>query len=283
MHFFANWKGLTVAHKRYQQQKTNVAARVAIVGVAACALVASIGMGVASGVAGVPEGVDTFGIAEQRALTSESSSLATSASDTAVVETTSLQSTAPRDISAGIADIEAEEEAARIAAEEAARAEEEARIAAAEEARAAQAEVVQQESVAVAEDTSSLSEVDWSVGKDAFVAEWTARIDAYLAGSALAGQGATFALAAWENGVDPRFSPAISNTESSKGGSCFLPYNAWGWGESGWSSWTDAINAHVAGLGANYGYSLTLENAAKYCPPHATDWYNKTLAQMQLI
>ena len=151
MHFFANWKGLTVAHKRYQQQKTNVAARVAIVGVAACALVASIGMGVASGVAGVPEGVDTFGIAEQRALTSESSSLATSASDTAVVETTSLQSTAPRDISAGIADIEAEEEAARIAAEEAARAEEEARIAAAEEARAAQAEVVQQESVAVAD------------------------------------------------------------------------------------------------------------------------------------
>lgn len=283
MHFFANWKGLTVAHKRYQQQKPNVAARVALVGVAACALVASIGMGVASGVSGAPEGIDSFGIAEQRAEASESSSLATSASDTAVVETSSLQSSAPRDISAGIADIEAEEEAARLAAEQAAREEEEARIAAAEEARAAQVEVVVQEQEVVEENTSSLSEVDWSVGKDAFVAEWTARIDAYLAGSALAGQGATFALAAWENGVDPRFSPAISNTESSKGGSCFLPYNAWGWDESSWSNWTDAINAHVAGLGASYGYSLTYENAAKYCPPHAADWYNKTLAQMQLI
>ena len=112
---------------------------------------------------------------------------------------------------------------------------------------------------------------------------WTARIDAYLAGSPLAGQGRTFAEAAWNNGVDPRWSPAISNTESSKGAHCFAPYNAWGWGDSSWSSWEEAINAHVAGLAANYGYSITYAFAVKYCPPNADHWFNATLSQMKLI
>ena len=80
---------------------------------------------------------------------------------------------------------------------------------------------------AASDAVASLPEVDFSVGKEAFVSEWTSRINAYLAGSPLAGQGATFAEAAWSNGVDPRWSPAISNTESSKGAHCFLPYNAW--------------------------------------------------------
>ena len=129
----------------------------------------------------------------------------------------------------------------------------------------------------------NLPAVDWSVGKDAFVAEWTARIDAYLAGSPLAGYGASFAEAAWDTGVDPRWSPAISNTESGKGSACFLPHNAWGWGASSWSDWDTAIRSHVAGLASGYGYSLTLEAAEAYCPPHAVDWYNKTLAQMASI
>ena len=77
---------------------------------------------------------------------------------------------------------------------------------------------------AASDAVASLPEVDFSVGKEAFVSEWTSRIKAYLAGSPLAGQGATFAEAAWSNGVDPRWSPAISNTESSKGAHCFLPY-----------------------------------------------------------
>ena len=129
----------------------------------------------------------------------------------------------------------------------------------------------------------NLPAIDWSVGREAFVAEWSARIDAYLAGSPLSGYGTTFAEAAWENGIDPRWSPAISNTESGKGSVCFLPHNAWGWGSSAWGDWDTAIRAHVAGLASGYGYSLTPEGAAMYCPPHAADWYNKTLAQMASI
>lgn len=129
----------------------------------------------------------------------------------------------------------------------------------------------------------NLPAIDWSVGREAFVAEWSARIDAYLAGSPLSGYGTTFAEAAWENGIDPRWSPAISNTESGKGSVCFLPHNAWGWGSSAWGDWDTAIRSHVAGLASGYGYSLTPEGAAMYCPPHAADWYNKTLAQMASI
>ena len=104
------------------------------------------------------------------------------------------------------------------------------------------------------------------------------------AGSPLSGYGATFAEAAWENGVDPRFSPAISNTESTKGLNCFRSHNAWGWmGNTSWGSWNESINAHVQGLAKGYGYTISLANANKYCPPTYEDWYAKTLAQMQLI
>ena len=129
----------------------------------------------------------------------------------------------------------------------------------------------------------NLPAVDWSVGRDAFVAEWSGRIDAYLAGSPLAGYGTTFAEAAWENGVDPRWSPAISNTESGKGSVCFMSHNAWGWGSSAWGDWDTAIRSHVAGLASGYGYSLTLEGAYAYCPPNSVEWYNRTLAQMATI
>lgn len=136
---------------------------------------------------------------------------------------------------------------------------------------------------AASEGNSALSAVDWSVGHDAFVDEWGSRIDAYLAGSPLAGHGRTFAEAAWENGVDPRWSPAISNTESSKGACCFRSCNAWGWGGSGWPDWDTAIRAHVAGLSSGYGYTISMTAAQKYCPPTASHWYSATLAQMQLI
>ena len=125
--------------------------------------------------------------------------------------------------------------------------------------------------------------VDWSSDKAAFVAEWSARIDAYLAGSPLAGQGTTFAEAAWEYGVDPRFSPAISMIESTQGRYCFLPHNAWGWGSSSWSSWEEAIWDHVAGLAAGYGGQLTYAGAKKYCPPNADFWYAGVLANMERI
>ena len=126
------------------------------------------------------------------------------------------------------------------------------------------------------------SDVDWSSDKAAFVAEWTGRIDAYLAGSPLSGQGATFAEAAWNYGVDPRWSPAISNTESSKGASCFYPYNAWGWGNISWGSWEEAIDAHVRGLANGYGYTISVAAAQKYAQSWE-HWYDATLAQMNMI
>ena len=86
-----------------------------------------------------------------------------------------------------------------------------------------------------------------------------------------------------DNGVDPRWSPAISNTESTNGAHCFLPHNAWGWGSSSWGSWEEAINAHVAGLANVYGYSITYAAAQKYCPPNYDHWFRNTLSQMKMI
>lgn len=275
-----------MAKKRFIQKKSNLAAKILAVGCASCVLTGCIGFGFASAGSGATHDIDSFGIdassTSAAATATQSADFSAATSDAASPrETTVLTSTASRDISQGIEAIEAEEEAARIAAEEAARAEEEARIAAAEQAKAQQEAQAAQESAANA--AAMLPEVDFTVGKEAFLSEWTARIDNYLAGSPLAGQGATFAEAAWNNSVDPRWSPAISNTESSKGAVCFKPYNAWGWGSSSWSSWEEAINAHVAGLASGYGYSITVANAQKYCPPTYMDWYTKTISQMQMI
>ena len=198
---------------------------------------------------------------------------------------------------------EARQEAQRKAQEEAARQAEEAAKAAAaaqaaEEAKAAQA--AQAESAAAANapaasdaassdasseavETPSNDGADWTSDRDAFVAQWAGRIDAYLAGSPMAGTGRTFAEAAWDYGVDPRWSPAISNTESSKGLYCSGSCNAWGWGSSSWGSWDDAIRDHVAGLARGYGYTISVEAAKKYCPPNWEHWYNATLAQMNMI
>ena len=121
------------------------------------------------------------------------------------------------------------------------------------------------------------------MGREAFIEEWTKRIDAFLAGSPLEGNGYYFAKAAWDNGVDPRWSPAISSTESGKGTTCFLPCNAWGWGESSWDDWDEAIAAHVAGLAEVYGYSLTYAAASVYCPPNTDFWYTNTLEKMASI
>lgn len=264
-----------MAQKRFKQRKSSFAARVIAVGCASSILAGCIGIGFASAGSGASQDAASFGLESNVAASNEDAMASSPISDTSASE--SLTKTASRDISQGIAAIEAEEEAARIAAEEAARAEEEARIAAAEQAKAA----AQQTSAESA--MGSLGDVDWSVGKDAFLAEWTSRIDSYLAGSPLAGQGAVFAEAAWNNSVDPRWSPAISNTESSKGENCFKPYNAWGWGQSGWSSWEEAINAHVAGLASMYGYTISYGNAQKYCPPNYDNWFKDTLSQMKMI
>lgn len=261
--------------KRYKKNRGGIVAKIIGIGCASCLIAGGIGFGIASAGSGAAD-TGTFGVGSATASTSTAVAATGQAevSDISAREATVLTSTASRDITQGIDSINEKKEAERRAAEEAARLEEEARIAAAEQAKAEQ-----QASVGMA----SLTDVDWSVGKDAFISEWTARIDAYLAGSPLAGQGVTFATAAWNNGVDPRWSPAISNTESSKGLNCFLPYNAWGWGQSSWSSWEEAINAHVAGLASSYGYTISYGFAQKYCPPNYHNWFNNTLAQMQMI
>ena len=102
-------------------------------------LTGCIGFGFASAGSGAAHDIDSFGIggADANVAIADSADFA-NVSEGSTRESTVLTSTASRDISQGIEAIEAEEEAARIAAEEAARAEEEARIAAAEQAKAEQ-------------------------------------------------------------------------------------------------------------------------------------------------
>ena len=113
--------------------------------------------------------------------------------------------------------------------------------------------------------------------------DWAARIDAYLEGSPLEGYGATFAEAAANYGVDPRWSPAIACIESGKGSVCFEDHNAWGWGSDGWSSWEEAIDSQVAGLASVYGYTISPSAAEMYCPDTAQEWYSSVLAEMNDI
>ena len=115
--------------------------------------------------------------------------------------------------------------------------------------------------------------------RDYYVQVWSARIDSFLAGSPLSGYGYAFAEAAWDYGVDPRWSPAIAAVESSKGYYCFEPYNAWGWFAYLGSDWDSSIRAHVAGLANGYGYTLTYAAAARYCPP-GDAWYSLTAYYM---
>lgn len=263
--------------KRYKQRKSSFVAKIAVGGCASLVLAACIGIGFGFASADNNANVKSFGLDAMSTSSSNANAdeMLQQASDTSTREASALTSTAKRDISQGIKAIEAKEQADRIAAEQAARAEEKAHIA------ATAAKVAKQQATAPA--AIDLSAVDRSVGKDAFITEWGTRIDVYLAGSPLAGQGATFATAAWNYDVDPRWSPAISNTESSKGAVCFLPYNAWGWGQTGFSSWEEAIDTHVAGLAKGYGYTISFAYAQKYCPPNPVHWFNDTLSQMQMI
>lgn len=147
--------------------------------------------------------------------------------------------------------------------------------------------------VEATDDTSSLADgADWSQTKEEFVEEWAPRIDDYLEGSPLEGQGENFAKSAWKYCIDPRWSPAISNTESSKGAHCIRPHNAWGWGAADsnpyglaaeWKSWEEAIDAHAKGLSNGYGYTITKSGAATYCPYTWESWYNRTLSEMASI
>ncbi len=129
----------------------------------------------------------------------------------------------------------------------------------------------------------SVGDADWSGSKASFVSSWAGRLDGYLAGSPLSGQGKTFAAAAWDAGIDPRFSAAISEVESSRGAACFRPYNAWGWGSVSWGSWEEAIPAHAMGLARGYGYTVSEAAAQKYCPGNWQHWYDRVAQEMAKI
>jgi hypothetical protein len=276
--------GKIVASKRTVQAKSNkkwLIAAVSCVFVCAIAFAAFASFEIASAdrngndtSVGLNENTSFNGVVELSSLggqTAENDLSGENSNALVFSERTSLAIASYCDISSGLEIMNARLEQERIAAEEAQRIDEENHIKQAQEAQAAWP------------GASSLSSVDFTVGKEAFIEEWTERIDAYLEGSNLAGYGQTFAEAAWEYGVDPRWSPAISNTESGKGANCFLPYNAWGWGSSSWSNWTDAIWTHVAGLAKGYGYSITESAASVYCPPNSTNWYYNTLSEMARI
>lgn len=171
-------------------------------------------------------------------------------------------------------------------AQEAVRQQEEAKAAEAAAQQQAAIEASRQEAAsapAAAPAAAAPAAVAISGDEASFVAEWGPRIDAYLAGSPLAGQGATFASASYRYGVDPRVSPAISTVESSKGARCFRSHNAWGWGNSSWGSWESAIEAHVSGMSRIYGYDVSRADASKYCPPNAEFWYNRVTSEMNKI
>lgn len=180
-------------------------------------------------------------------------------------------------------DLEAQLNEAQKAVDDAQDALTKAKEAAEAEQRAAQTANVNAGGSSGSASAVGMEEVNWSVDEETFVSEWAPRIDAYLAGWPLAGQGETFARAAYRYGVDPRWSPAISCVESSKGSYCFKPFNSWGWGSSSWSSWEEAIDAHVSGLAAGYGSFPTLSSAKKYCPPSFQSWYQKCLNEMAKI
>lgn len=102
-------------------------------------------------------------------------------------------------------------------------------------------------------------------------------IDFYLLehGSPMAGYGRTFVKAGKTYDVDPALVVAIAGKESSWGRYCFLPYNAWGWGASSWSSWEEAIEDYTCFLGEEYiakGLDTPHEMMPIYCPPSNGSW-----------
>ena len=180
----------------------------------------------------------------------------------------------------------AQERAAAVQAEEARAAAEAAAAAKKAASSKAEKEQAKKEAEQASKDSqnASISNVNWSASKQAFVNKWAPRINSYLSGSPTAGTGKAYAAAAWDYGVDPRWAPAISFVESSKGANCFASYNAWGYGGRSFSSWSDGIYTVVAALGSDlYGGALTQAAAKIYCPPSWQHWYSSCAREMGKI
>jgi peptidoglycan DL-endopeptidase CwlO len=102
-------------------------------------------------------------------------------------------------------------------------------------------------------------------------------IDIYLIekGSPMAGLGRAFVSAGKAFNVDPFLVVAISGKESSWGKHCFLPYNAWGWGDVSFTDWDNAIFSYTRLLNEEYtskGRTTPAVIAPIYCPPNYVEW-----------
>jgi len=94
-----------------------------------------------------------------------------------------------------------------------------------------------------------------------------------------------FVDAADKYGIDYRIVAAISIIESGGGKNTFKPYNAWGWGKSGFANWKEGIYAVSKGLGKYYDIGLTTPKliSKSYCPPSADSWASKVQYVMNEI
>lgn len=102
-------------------------------------------------------------------------------------------------------------------------------------------------------------------------------IDIYLTevDSPLTGYGRAFVSAGRTYGVDPFLVVSIAGKESSWGKHCFLPYNAWGWGDLSFKNWEDAIFTYTRCLSEEYirkGRTTPDVIGPIYCPPNYMEW-----------
>ena len=131
-------------------------------------------------------------------------------------------------------------------------------------------------------EADSASDPD-ATARETSLSTWAERIDAFNVGTPLEGYGRTFAEAAYECGVDPRFAPAIARVESGSGAHCAYACNAWGWGTASWPDWDTAIWEYTAALGAQYGSTLSYEAALSYNEVTPDAWYTEVEASMYQI
>lgn len=106
-----------------------------------------------------------------------------------------------------------------------------------------------------------------------------AAIDIYLIekGSPMAGYGRAFVSAGKTFNVDPFLVVAICGKESSWGKNCFLPFNAWGWGDVAFTGWENAIFNYTRYFSEEYtskGRTAIAAIAPVYCPPNWVEWTN---------
>ncbi len=114
-----------------------------------------------------------------------------------------------------------------------------------------------------------------------------AKIKAYLSkrNAPLADYANEFVAAADKYGIDYRLVASISVIESEGGKNTFRPYNAWGWGKSGFASWEEGIWKVSEGLSKYYVKGLTTPRliSYSYCPPSADHWAAKVQYVMDQI